>query len=202
MKVLTLTLAALATLGATPALAAVSASPAALAAAGGHGFSFTVEGFYIIDFVILVVLLWAVLKGPIKKYLMQRHDKVLFEMEAATRLRKEAEARLAELDRMMSGLEAEIGKVRDQFRADGEREKARILAEAEVGADKIRQNAKKTLEQEMAVLREQLEDELVKSVLESTEAKVRQRLDQATQKRLATSYVDSLEKLQSLGKAA
>lgn len=178
----------------------LSASP--VLAAEGHGFSFTVEGFYIIDFVILVVLLWAVLKGPIKKYLMARHDKFLAEMNAAKRLREEAEVKLAELDKMMSGLEAEIGQIRDQFRADGEREKARLLAEAEVGADKIRQNAKKALEQEMAVLREQLEAELVQSVLEATEAKVRQRLDQATQKRLASTYVDSLEKLDSLGKAA
>lgn len=189
MKALALTLAL--TLTAPPVLAAE-----------GHGFSFTVEGFYIIDFVILVVLLWAVLKGPIKKYLMARHDKFLAEMETAKRLRAEAELKLAELDKMMSGLESEIAAIREQFRADGEREKARILAEAEAGADKIRGNAKKTLEQEMAVLREQLENELVQSVLETTEAKVRQRLDQATQKRLATTYVDSLEKLDSLGKAA
>jgi len=200
MKALALTLAL--TLSASPVLAAVSASPAVLAAAEGHGFSFTVEGFYIIDFVILVVLLWAVLKGPIKKYLMARHDKFLAEMETAKRLRAEAELKLAELDRMMSGLESEIAAIREQFRADGEREKARILAEAKAGSDKIRGNAKKALEQEMAVLREQLENELVQSVLETTEAKVRQRLDQATQKRLATTYVDSLEKLDSLGKAA
>lgn len=166
------------------------------------GFRFTVEGFYIIDFVILVVLLWAVTKGPIRKFFQKRHDDVKHEMETATRLRQEAEKKLAELDKVMSGLESEIAQIREQFRADGEREKARILAAAEGDANKIREGAKKTIEQEMAKLREQLEAELVKSVMESAEAKVRQRLDQATQKKLATSYVDALEKLDKLEQAA
>lgn len=179
----------------------LAASPA-LAATEAHGFSFTVEGFYIIDFVILVVLLWAVTKGPIKTFFLKRHNAVADEMQAATRLREEAEAKLAELDKVLSGLEGEIAQVREQFRADGEREKARILAQAGTESDKIRENAKKALEQEMAKLREQLEAELVKSVMEGAEAKVRQRLDQATQKKLASGYVDALEKLERLDRAA
>ena len=182
-------------------LALASASPA-LAASEAHGFSFRVEGFYILDFVIMVGLLWWLLKGPIKKFFLKRHESVAYEMETATRLRQEAEKKLAELDQMMAGLEKEIAQVRESFRADGEREKARILAEAEVNAEKIRQNAKKTLEQEMAKLREQLELEMVKAVMEGAEAKVRQKLDQATQKRLASGYVDALEKLERLEQAA
>jgi len=176
------------------------ASPAL--AAEGHGFSFTVEGFYIIDFVILIVLLWAVTKGPIKTFFLKRHNAIADEMAAATCLREAAEAKLAELDKVLSGLEGEIAQVREQFRADGEREKARIIAQAATDSDKIRDNAKKSLEQEMAKLREQLESELVKSVMEGAEAKVRQRLDQATQKKLASGYVDALEKLERLDRAA
>jgi len=203
MKALTATLALalamLATTGsgvsAAPAVLGVSSAPAVLAAAPHHGFSLTVEGFYILDFIILVVVLWAVLKGPVKKYLLKRHEHVLHELETATRLRQEAEVKLAELDKMMAGLESEIAGIREQFRVDGEREKARILAQAAVSAEKIRDNAKKTLAQEMAKLREQLQRELVSSVLEATEARVRQKLDQATQKKLATSYLDAIDQL-------
>lgn len=171
-------------------------------AAGGHGFSFTVEGFYIIDFVILVVLLWAVMKGPIKKFFLKRHEAVLAEMESAKKIREEAERKLTELDAMLGGLGAEVEAIRKQFAADGEREQARILAQAEADAAKIRDGAKKAIEQEMAKLREQLEAEMIKSVMETAEAKVRQRLDLATQKRLASSYVDALEKLDRLDRAA
>lgn len=174
----------------------------ALAAEGGGGFTFAVEGFYIIDFIIMAWLLWAVTKGPIRKFFLKRHQEVANELEAATRLREEAEARLAELNEMFAGFDAEVQQIRAQFKADGEREKERILAQAEGDAQKIRDGAKKTLEQEMAKLRERLEAELVGSVLKGAEAKVRQRLDQATQQRLAAGYVDDLEKLDNLEQAA
>jgi F-type H+-transporting ATPase subunit b len=103
---------------------------------------------------------------------------------------------------MFSGFEAEVNQIRSQFKSDGERERARILAQADTDAEKIRDNAKKTIEQEMAKLREQLEAELIDSVLQGAEARVRQRLDQMTQKRLASGYVDDLEKLERLEKAA
>jgi F-type H+-transporting ATPase subunit b len=184
-------------------LALVASAKVALAAEGGHGgFSFSVEGFYIIDFVIMAVILWAATKGPIKKFFLKRHQEVANEMEAATRLRKEAEVKLAELEKMFSGFEAEVTQIRSQFKSDGERERARILAQADTDAEKIRDNAKKTIEQEMAKLREQLEAELIDSVLQGAEARVRQRLDQMTQKRLASGYVDDLEKLERLEKAA
>lgn len=175
------------------------ASPAL---AAGGGFSLTVEGFYIIDFIIYVWLLWFFLKGPAKSFLVNRYEKIKAELEAATRLREAAEARLSELDKLVSQVETEVGTIRKQFEADGEREKERIQREAETQVEKIQQSARKTLEQEMAKLREQLEHELVAQVLEATETKVRAKLDPAAQKRLATSYVDDLEKLERLDRAA
>jgi len=66
----------------------------------------------------------------------------------------------------------------------------------------VRQNAKKQLEQELAKLRETLEHELVRNVLEATEAKVKARLDAGTQKQLTANFVDSLEKIERLDRAA
>jgi F-type H+-transporting ATPase subunit b len=185
----------------TSLLLALTWAPSAFAA-GGHGFSFAIEGFYIIDFVIFVGLIWFFVKGPARKFLAERHERIKAELEAATRLRMLAEARLADLERMVSGVESEIAAIRSQFKADGEREQARILAEAEANADKLRQNAKKQLEQEMSKLREELEQELVRNVLDATEAKVKARLDAGSQKQLAATYVDQLEKLDKLDRAA
>ena len=99
-------------------LIVAAASTSALAGGNGHGFSFTVEGFYIIDFVIFVFLLWWLLKGPAKRFLEGRHDRIKAELETATRLKEEAEAKLAEVERMLGGLEREIATVREQFQAD------------------------------------------------------------------------------------
>lgn len=162
------------------------------------GFSFAVEGLYIIDFLILVGLIWAMTKGPLRKFFRARHDAIASEMEAATRLREQAEARLAELDQALSGLEAEIGEIRTKFQEDGEREKARIIAQAEAEAARIQANTTKSLEQEAAKLRQELEKELIDTVMADTEAKVRAQINPMSQNKLTKAYLNTLTQLESL----
>jgi len=188
----------------TAALAIVL--PATAHAAGDGSWSFKIEGLYIIDFVIFIGLLVYLVRGPAKKFLRARYERVTAEMEAASRLKAEADVRLAEVDKLFTTLEAEIVAIREQFKADGEREKARIVGETEIAATKLREGVQKQLEQDAAVLRETLERELVAALLSATEAKVRAKVDQATHKALTSSYITNLEKLDSLagqtGKAA
>ncbi len=181
--------------------ATLVASPPALAAGDGD-FSFKIEGFYIIDFVILVALLGYLLKGPARKWLADRHDRIKAELEAATNLRIEAERRLAEVDALLSGLEAEVAQVREQFRQDGEREAARIAHEATVASERHEAGLGRQLEQEQAKVREQLERELVASVLKSTEEKLKTRLDGKAQTAVTTAFVSDLEKMPALSSRA
>lgn len=162
------------------------------------GWSFTVEGFYIIDFVIFLGLLFYFVRGPAKKFLQARYDRVTAEMQAATKLKAAADAKLAEIDKLFAELEAEVGKIREQFRQDGEREKARIEADAQAQTDKLRATLEKQLEQDAAALRQTLSRELAAAVMSATEAKVKARVDQATHKALTGSYIDNLEKLERL----
>jgi len=178
----------------------VAAVPAL--AAGSGDFSFTIEGFYIIDFVILVALLGYLLKGPARKWLADRHDRVKAELEAATNLRLEAERRLAEVDALLGGLEAEVAQIREQFRQDGEREAARIVHEASVAAERHEAGLGRQLEQEQAKVREQLERELVAAVLKSTEEKLQARLDSKAQTDITAGFVSDLEKMPALSSRA
>lgn len=181
------------------AIGLVLATSGTAAAAGGGDFSFTIEGFYIIDFVILVALLVFLLKGPAKKFIENRHDRIKAELEAATRLREEAEARLRDLDALVAGLEAEIAVVREQFRQDGEREAARIQHETHGAVARVDAGLAKQREQETAKLREALENELVAAVLKSAETKLKLKLDAKTQAKVATDFIEALEKVPSLG---
>lgn len=172
--------------------------PATAHAAGDGSWSFAIEGLYIIDFVIFIGLLAWLVRGPAKKFIRARYERVTAEMEAASRVKAEADARLAEVDKLFVTLEKEVAAIRDQFRADGEREKARVVAETEAAAAKLRQSVQKQLEQDTAVLKETLEKELVAALLAATEAKVRARVDQATHKALTGAYIANLEQLDNL----
>ncbi len=181
------------------------AVPATALAAGDGSWSFRVEGFYLIDFAIFIALLVYLVRGPARKFIRARYERVTAEMEAASRMKAEADAKLAEIEKLFAALEREVTTIRDQFKADGERERDRIVAETEAQADKMRQSVGKQFEQETAVLKEKLSHELVQAVLTATEAKVRARVDQATHKALAGAYIANLEKLdklESLDKAA
>ncbi len=186
---------------ATLALASCLAASPALAAGDGS-FSLTIEGFYILDFVILVALLGYLLAKPARKWLAERHERVKAELEAAARLRAEAERRLAEVDALLSGLQAEIAAVREQFRQDGEREAARIAHEATLAAERHDAGLGRQLTQEQAKVREQLERELVSAVLKSTEDKLKARLDGKAQATVTASFVADLEKMPALSSRA
>ena len=188
-------------LAASSLAATLFASPAL--AAGDGSFSWTIEGFYILDFVVLVALLGYMLKGPARKWLADRHDRVKAELEAATQLRLEAERRLAEVDALLAGLQAEVAEVREQFRQDGEREAAHIANEATVAAERHEAGLDRQLDQEQAKVREQLERELVAAVLKSAEDKLRTRLDGKAQANVTAAFVSDLEKMPALsGRAA
>ncbi|TNF23599.1 MAG: hypothetical protein EP329_27135 [Deltaproteobacteria bacterium] len=183
--------------------AATFASGAAMAAeGGGHGEFGLADGFQIINFVVLLLVLyfWALPRA--KDYLVKRHDRAAAELVEAKHLKEEADAKLAEYQRLMTGLEAEVAKIRDEFRADGERERARILAEAEESAARMRTAAQKQIQQETAKLRQELEQEVVAEVLASTEAKVRAQLNAATQRDMANDYIKGLEGLEKLDQFA
>jgi len=169
-------------------------------------FQWGVEGWFILDFIIFVGILWYFGKGPVRKFVAQRHERVRADMEEATRLRDEAAAKLAEYDRLMKGLESEVARIREQFRQDGERERQRILAEAEQQASRMRAAAERHLEQETAKLAEELEHEVVAKLLAATEAKVKAQLTgQASgpaQRELFNAFIKDLESMDKLGRFA
>jgi len=182
----------------TLGLALVLLPSTALAAEHSGGWSWSVEGFYILDFVIFVGLMVWFVKKPAKQYLEDRYNRITAEIQVASRMKAEAEAKLAEVQAKVQGLDAEVRGIRAQFEADGQREKARVLAEAQAQVEKLQANVIKQLEQESAALNQALGQELVVAVMLAAETKVKAKVDQAAQKSLTGSYIDSLEKLESL----
>ena len=180
----------------------VLVTPGVALAAGGHGGFGLVEALHVVHCVVLLLVLyfWALPRA--REYMIKRHDHAKAELVEASRLKDEADAKLAEYKRLMAGLEAEVLQIREQFRADGERERARVVAEAEESAAKMRAAAEKQIRQETAKLRAELEHEVVLQVLASTEAKVRAQLNAATQRDMANDYIQALEGLDKLDQFA
>lgn len=175
----------------------------ASAAAGAHGeWTFAIEGWYLIDFVVfLALLIWGV-RGPAKRFLKARHDRIKADLAEAERQQKKAAIDLADFQKLLAGLDAEVATITSEFEGDGQREKARIIAEAREQADRIRANVSRGVQQETAKLREELEALLVGKVLAHAEGKIKAQLSAASQRDMFNRYIQDLEKLEDLDRYA
>ncbi len=175
------------TLTLTAALLLVA--PAALAG----GFVLREHGFYVVDFLVMIGIIYAAAKGPAKKFLLDRHDAVRREMDEATALKARAQERLDRYERLVGELEGEIASMRQTFREAGEREAERIATEAAARAERIRKDTATALASESAQLKLEIEHQVAEHALERAEALVRQKMNADQQKQLVRAFIDDLE---------
>lgn len=105
-------------------------------------------------------------------------------MEELDRLKKEAAAHLADVERRVAGVEAEAKALLEEGRVQAEQLKAAILADAERQAAHIVEQARRSAEQEgkaeLDAIRARMADDIVAAV----EKGLADRLDAAAQQKL------------------
>lgn len=173
----------------TALMALLLVAPPALAG----GFVLREHGFYLLDFVLLFGALLYFVRGPAKKFLVERHDAARREMEEATALKAQAQERLERYEAMLAELAAEAQRLQVEFREAGERERDRIIAEAEARAERIRRDAEATLAAESAQTKHDIELQIGAMAIERAEGLIRQRMNAERQKALVRSFIDDLE---------
>jgi F-type H+-transporting ATPase subunit b len=123
----------------------------------------------IINFGILVFLLYKVGKKPFKEFLFSRKEKIETAIIEAENALKLAEDRKKEYEEKIKNLEKEKKAILEQFRKEGEIAKERIIADAEEKAKKIIQQAKVAAEQEIEKEKELIKLETVNKVISLAE---------------------------------
>ncbi len=156
------------------------------------------HGYYIVDFIVLASIVFYFVKGPAKKFLEDRHEAVAREMREATALKADAEERLARYEGLLRDLTGEVTRLRDEFKADGEREAERIMFEAEATAERIRKDTTATVEAESIALRADLERMLARQALDKAEDIIKAEVSADRQKALVRGFIEDLEKHRDL----
>ncbi len=145
-----------------------------------------------INFVVLVIgiyILWIkVLRGLLDK----RASDIKKAMEDANAAKEAAERKSAEYREKLSLLEKRIAEIQESLRAEGEAEKKRILAEAEDGAKKFKEQARAAAEQEVKKARIEIRGEITEIVASLTEEILKKELKNEDQKRIIKGYLDNL----------
>ncbi|HAR95027.1 MAG TPA: hypothetical protein DCR97_03545 [Deltaproteobacteria bacterium] len=144
------------------------------------------------------VLLWLLLKfggAALKQFVKGRHDEVKEKVETAERLITESEQLKASYEQKLAGLDAEIEEFRQAAVAEIEKEKNRILTEAQAMAGRIEEQARLAYEQEMKEALAKVRAEITRQTLELAEQRVKEEFKKEDHDRLVDEFIEKLRSL-------
>jgi F-type H+-transporting ATPase subunit b len=177
-------------LGAVLLLAGVAA---ASEAAGGHG-GISAEKMQdllwrTVNFVVFAAILIKLAAKPAKKFFAQRSQDVATNLEEMAAKQAEFEAAVAAAEARLAAVAKERQGVIQQFIAEGEMEKAKILDKANLVAARIKEMAAFTIEQETKKAAQSLKEEVVGLATQMATDMIKEKATYADQQGLVEEYL-------------
>lgn len=150
-------------------------------------------GYRLFNFLILAALLtWAAKKADLKGLLNARRAGIMKALREAEEAREEAESKLSEYSERLEKATREIDDIKTAVRQDGEAEKARIIAEAEETAGRIREQARISAQQEVEAARAQLRAETARLSVQLAETTLKQAVSRSDQDKFVDEYLSKV----------
>lgn len=165
----------------------------ALALAAGDAEGGSDLTLRVINLAILLVVLWIAARKPIQAFFMGRRDEIVGEVEAAAKLRTEAEARYSGFQRQLANLDNELDEIRRGAHDRAQAEKQRILDDAGVAAERIRNDARAAVDQELRRARDELRKEASDLSIELAGGLLRNQVTDADRDRLIDEFIAEVE---------
>ena len=114
-----------------------------------------------------------ILRKPISQALQSRRGAIQQELITAQNERDQAQARVAEADSMLSGLDDDVRKVQEQAREEATSERQRITASTEREIEKLKQQAQRELETADKLARKELREFLAEKSVQMARESIR-----------------------------
>lgn len=163
-------------------------------AAPADGFPWLHWATGMVNFFIFAYIIYHFGGTAIKEMFAARKETFLADMNAAKKAREEAEERLAELNEKLEAFEQERQGMLDEYHAQGEREKQRIIEAAKRQVEKMRVDATSTIDQEVKKAVAMLEEQAVNRAVELARTKAIEAIDAQKQEELFEGYLSELKR--------
>lgn len=150
----------------------------------------------IINFLILVIILFKFGKKPLQDFLKQRTEMIAKTLQDAKEAKEAAQKALAEVETRLKEKDAEIAAILEAAKKSGEQERNAIIAETDKLKAKIMEQAKTNIEFELKQAKEIIKAEAVELAMELAEKKLKEKLTVEEQEKLLE---DSLVKIGGKG---
>lgn len=150
----------------------------------------------IINFLVLVFILFKFGKKPLQNFLKQRSETIAKTLQEAKAAREAAEKALREVEERLRTKDAEIEAILSAAKRSGEQERNAIIEEGSKLKEKILEQAKSNIEFELKNAKKVIKAEAVELAMELAEKKLREKLTKDEQEKLLE---DSLVKIGGKG---
>lgn len=178
------------------AVALVAAPAIALASGGAAPANPWLDiVFKFVNFAGLIAILYFALRKMVPQQLKDRREGIARELNAALEAKEAAEAKLADYQRRVSELEKEAARMREDFKAEGEAQKAAIIRDAGIAAENIRKNAAAAGEREARRISDELRTEAVRQALALAEEILKKSYGADDQKNALEQTIKKIEGL-------
>ncbi|MBC8431981.1 MAG: ATP synthase F0 subunit B [Desulfobacterales bacterium] len=160
--------------------------------AGGTKGWVATDTYRVMNFTVLAVALFLVMRKPVSKALNARIKGIeehLVELEAK---KKEAEKQLAAYNEKFATLEAEADKLIDEYIRQGNEAKERILVEAQAAAEKLEEQARRNIEHEFKQTKLKLKEEILVKALAKAEALIKSKISAQDHEKLVEEYLEKV----------
>ncbi|MEX0804648.1 MAG: hypothetical protein WD688_15235 [Candidatus Binatia bacterium] len=148
--------------------------------------------FPLLNFLIYVGVIYYYALPLVRRFLRSRRDEVVATITAAETRKQRAKALVEDYKRRLANLDQERESIQELLKAEGEREKARLISEAEVMATKIKSDAEFLAEQEIKIAKQQVLEEMAERAKVLATDLVRRHISPADQARLVEEFIQQV----------
>jgi F-type H+-transporting ATPase subunit b len=159
------------------------------------GINFTWLLAQIVNFGLLLFILWRFAYKPVLKMLNDRKLKIQESLEYAERVKREAADQQKEFDRKLEEARQQAQSAAAAAAQVGEKEREVIVAQAREEARKMIDQAKGQIEYERKQMMSDLREEVVRLSLLAAQQVVSQSLDDQAHRRLVSDFLAQTDKL-------
>ena len=162
---------------------------------GGHEETITFMGDWLprlVNFAIIAGVVVYFLRKPARDFFKNRTSEIAKALEESQLARERAVAALAEMDRKIKDLEAEMGRLVADARNRGEKDKEALIVEGGKVAQDVQAQVKQGIDIELQKARTTLAVEAALLSLELAEGKIKEKISSQDQERIVKEYISKV----------
>ena len=153
-------------------------------------------GEMVLMIIVFLAFFWVLKKAawkPILETLDERQKKIQDGFDEVKQLQVDAAEAHQRYEEKLRDIEAEARSRIQEAVTEGRRVATEVTEKARADATEITEKAKQNIQLEIQTARKQLKEEIIELTLHATERLIRERLDEAKDKELVSSFISEME---------